>query len=283
MSYTLSGEFTNTNPYSVFIALPDEYIDVSSTGSLPKPNDGCEEISLQDESSVINNEGNTTTTNTIVYNLETPDEKYITYFNGKAGFWMPPYSTVKVKLRVYNHTKSININVPDENNFRIIGPAVSSSYDEIDLNNIYPDAKKEGILLSNFRLYVYGKINLDGTNTNAVSLIIPAPIVLKDYSQIHVVKSTDTDKKIWINYYDWLNNFKNIKNNRNDEILKKLNEEFGDFNPMVSDDLSISLKRKYFPAVAFTTESVGSSLDFLYVVYGEDKEDKTLNLPTILD
>jgi hypothetical protein len=40
LSYTIVGEITNLNPYSVFVAIPDGQISIESYKSLPIPSDG---------------------------------------------------------------------------------------------------------------------------------------------------------------------------------------------------------------------------------------------------
>ncbi|ENN95783.1 hypothetical protein J422_05973 [Methanocaldococcus villosus KIN24-T80] len=259
LKYTISGEMTNNNPYPIFIALPDEYVVINTYKTLPLPNSGYCNLDIYQNS-----------TNATYYLIK-PELKYMTIFNGKKGFWLPPYTTVKLKMILPNISYALSINIPDEHNFRSVGPAICNKYGVIKLDNIYPNAKRDNIILDNFKLTVYGCLKLNDYS-NAYSLIIPAPITFDEYKDIVIIPINDVDDKIWINYYDWLNGFMKVKRK------KKLLDDYSD-NGLLIDDLDINLDKNY-PALAFTTTSTNQNLEFYYIVYWKRK---SINLPDILD
>jgi hypothetical protein len=275
LSYSIIGEITNLNPYSIFIAMPDGYIEIESSETLPIPSDGVIQATIEKPENVT-------------YYILKPEK--LTKFNKKFGFWLPPYTTTKIKLRVYDCNMSIDIESPTEYKFRVIGPAVSNTYNVINIKDIFPYASKEHIKLGKFKLYVDGYVEIYSESTTnlennkpvigsgASSIIIPLPLVLKDYKNINLIKDNKAPD-IWVNYYDWYHNFMNTKDYYLMKELEK--EDVSDFDPTLSDDFDdIDFEDKYFPAMAFTVSDGGGKIEFYYTMEWENNE--ITELPDII-
>lgn len=264
LSYSIVGEITNLNPYSVFVAIPDGQIEIEGSETLPSPNDGIIELTMNKPENVI------------YYQIK-PEK--LTKFNKKYGFWLPPYTTAKIKLSVYDYNISLDIEAPTEYKFRVIGPAVSNTYYTIDIKNMFPYASKEHIKLGTFKLYVSGDI--ETSNSESFSIVLPLPIALKDYDDITIIKD-ERAPDIWVNYYDWYHNFMNTKH----YYLKKELEDdelSSDFDPTISDDDfdDIYFKKEYFPAMAFTVNNGGGKIEFYYIMEWKDRRKK-IEFPDII-
>ncbi|CAB3287668.1 conserved exported protein of unknown function [Methanocaldococcus lauensis] len=270
LSYSIVGEVTNLNPYSVFVAIPDEYIEIEDVETLPIPSSGIIPSTID-------------CPDTTSFQILKP--KYLCIFNKKIGFWLPPYTTAKIKLSVYDYNMTININAPTENNFRVIGPAVVNSYKVISIKDLFPNAKKEHIKLENFKLYVNGYLEIykDYSNENITSsgdsIILPLPLAFKDYKNINIID----DNGIWINYYDWYHNFINIKNSY---INNELNDYNSDFDPTLTDDdlidSNLNMENKYFPAMAFTVSDSSGKIRFYYIIEWKNNNDMNIELPDFI-
>ncbi|WP_456417554.1 hypothetical protein [Methanocaldococcus sp.] len=267
LSYYIVGEITNLNPYSVFIAIPDGNINIETSNTLPIPSSGVIQATIN-------------TSNNITYYLLKPSS--LTEFNKKLGFWLPPYTTTKIKLAVYDYNMTININAPKEYNFRVIGPAVVNTYKVISIKDMFPKALEEHIRLNNFKLYVYGYLEIynepilnenESIMSSGSSLILPLPLAFKNYKDIQIVN----DNGIWINYYDWYNNFINITINNNE--IKNYDS---DFDPTLTNDVllgNLNINR-YFPAMAFTVSDSSGKIKFYYTV--DWKENNSIKLPDFI-
>ncbi|WP_244409516.1 hypothetical protein [Methanocaldococcus jannaschii] len=239
ITYKLTGEITNTNPYSIFVAVPSNITFEEKT--LPKPED------FLDVSTSV------TQTSGIVF--------YKTIFNGKEGFWIPPYTTVKINIYHYTPiTYDIKIDESQEN-YDVVGPAVVNKVNVIDLNKLFPDAKYEGIKIGKFKLYVSGYI-VKGNDTESLSIIVPAPLVIDNYDEFH--KFGDDNVDIWISSYnEWYKNQmerENIHIDNNDPLIPKMD------NDVLGDDTHFKFKIFDVPAMAFTTSS-NQPIRFYYIIY----------------
>ena len=238
--WTLTGEITNTNPYTVFIAVPDE---INYYNKSLKSSDNFLKVNLTDN--------NVNTTNAVGF--------YSTVLNGKKGFWIPPYTTVKIKI---NGIMDYSLNIDEkQDNYDVSGPALVDKTKILDLKQLFP-AYKKGIKLDRFRLYVRGSIK-KSDNTDVVSLIVPAPLVLKDYCRFNkILGKYDTD--VWVDSYNaYINNHKKLSS-------KKPNLDVFDdaLVPNMEDDLGMDVHLKLFdvPAMTFTTSS-SKDIDYAYAMY----------------
>jgi hypothetical protein len=259
LTYKITGEITNLNPYSVFIAMPDGQVVIEDSGTLPAP------------SGVI--QANLIPSENITYYHIKPD---LTTFNKKAGFWLPPYTTTKIKLAVYDYNISIDVSPPTEYDYRVVEPIVANTYKILKIERMFPYASKEHIKLGNFKLYVDGYLEIY-RDAGALSVVLPLPIVLDKYEDFYMRK----DKKapdVWVNYYDWYYNFINTKNYY---LMKELEKEMSDFDPMISDDFSeFDFKQKEFPAMVFTVNEGGGKIEFYYTMEWEG--NKEISVPDII-
>ncbi|WP_423793239.1 hypothetical protein ACPB8Q_03235 [Methanocaldococcus indicus] len=279
IDYTISGDITNLNPYPVFIAIPiienNESMDYSYVKSLPIPNVDVVEINVEYPNT------------TIIY-IYKPDK--IVKFNGKYGFWLPPYTTAKLIFRT-NYTLNLNFNYNNENTFRVLGPAVLDKYEVIDLNKLFSNKNIDNIKLDNFKLTVFCTLRFNentvsyklfnvydnnSINIEGVSLIIPAPIILNDYSEIYTSTPSNTPD-IWINYYDWYNRFIESKYNNIYNIYNENNDDWLDSGSLLLDDEANEDINLYYPAVAFTTTTL-KPIDFYYTVYWKAPKPKFPNI-----
>ena len=261
LSYTIIGEITNLNPYSIFVAIPDGQITIESYKSLPLPSKGITPASISESGGIT------------YYHLK-PER--LTKFNKKEGFWLPPYTTTKLKLRVYDYNLTVYVGTSTENDYRVIGPAVANTYKVLKIENLFPHASQEHIKLGNFKLYVDGYIEIY-KNVGTSSVIIPLPLVLDNYKDLRILKDKNAPD-VWVNYYDWYHNFINTKNYN---LIKELEKEISDFDPMLSYDFNeFEVKKKEYPAMAFTIDEGGGKIEFYYTM--EWDGDKELSFPDII-
>jgi hypothetical protein len=238
----LTGDLTNTNPYTVFVSVPD---NVSySSKSLKAPDDFLK-ITL--------NDNDTPTYNTIVF--------YNTILNGKKGFWMPPYSTIKIHMGgIWNFSLTES---DSQENYGVSGPGLVNELKVIDLQTLFP-TYKQGVKFDNFKLYVHGSIS-KSPDTTTLSLIIPTPVALKGYYRFGKIVG-DHDIDIWTDSYnEYIDKHEKIKYKQNPDIY----DTDDALVPTMDDDLGNSnLKIKIFdvPAMVFTTSSY-EPLDFKYAMY----------------
>ncbi|GBF36168.1 hypothetical protein [Methanofervidicoccus abyssi] len=241
-TWKLSFDITNTNPYTVFIAVPDEIYFFN------KP------LGYSGDFLKLDIIGTVTTNKNI--------EDYYTTLNGETGIWIPPYTTV----RIYKDGNfSYNLSTSEtQAEFKVVPPALMDTtevFDETQLKSLY----KYGIVVNNYRLYVNGKIT-KSPDTKTVSIIIPAPLVLKDYSSFYkFIGKYDVD--IWTDSYrKYVDKHKTLKK------YSKLNT-FIDYTlvPNMDNDpidMDINLKLFDVPAMVFTTDNGEiKPLEFSYVMY----------------
>ena len=242
--WTLTGYLTNTNPYTVFVAVPD---NITYSQKTLKSSDDFLKVSLDDNSPSIN--------------IST---SHTTVLNGKKGFWMPPYTTVKIKMRgVIDYTISTD---GSQNGYDVSGPALVDSVKVMDLKTIFPIYKK-GVKFDNFRLYVRGSLT-KSDNIDTLSLIMPAPLVIKNYYKFDKVIGTH-DIDVWTDSYNkYVNKHKKLKYKQNSELyniddalVPKMDNDFG---------MDIKLKTFDVPAMVFTTSS-SEPIDYGYVMYWDNK------------
>ena len=243
ITYKLTGEITNTNPYSVFIAVPSNITFEEKT--LPKPEDFLNvNINKKNGESIPSSNSNTT-------------------FNGKIGFWAPPYTTVKVVI--YNYNPIVyDITVDDsKNSYDVVGPAVVNKVNVIDLKKIFHDTKYKGIKIGKFKLYVNGYI-VKGNDTESLSIIIPTPLVIDEYNDFHKILGK-RDANIWIPSYNiWYRNQmkrKNINVDIDDPLIPKMDDSL-----LLDDGINSNFKILDIPAMAFTTSS-DEPIKFYYIIY----------------
>jgi len=242
--WKLSGEITNTNPYTVFVIFPDE---VALSEKSLKSSDDFSIVSLNDESN-----------NSLIW---VDFDNTLLKLNGKRGFWMPPYTTMKIFMNSnYSYTLGAD---ESATNFDISGPALVSSTKLIDVKTMFPIYKK-GVKLNEFKLWVSGNIH-KSEDTDVLSIIIPAPVVLSNYYKFNKILGK-YDKDVWIDSYnDYITKHKKMNYKQNPELY-----EIDDtLIPNMDDDvLGMDVKLKIFdvPAMVFTTTS-SESLDFAYTMY----------------
>jgi len=251
-TWKLSFEITNTNPYTVFVAIPD-YINFSDK-SLKYSTDFTE----------LNTIGIVTT------NKDTKD--YYTTLNGEVGVWIPPYTTVKIYK---DGSFLFLLNAPVERDkFKVVGPALMNMtcvFNEIQLKPLY----RYGIRVSNYKLYVNGKI-IKSYDAESMSIVIPAPLVLKDYDSFHkIIGRYNTD--IWIDSYrKYVYEHKKMSSKRYSELQNSINDILVPMTddilvPVMDDNLrnkDANLKPFDVPAMVFTTDDGEiKSLEFSYVMY----------------
>jgi hypothetical protein len=242
--WILTGELTNTNPYTVFVAVPD---NITYSYKTLKSSDDFLSVNLNDNSPPIN---------TVVV--------YTTVLNGKEGFWIPPYSTAEISIGgVINYSLTID---DSQNDYDISGPALVNRLEVLDLNTIFPIYKK-GVKLNEFKLWVSGNIS-KSEDTDVLSIIVPAPVVLNDYYKFNKLLGK-YDADVWIDSYNkYIDEHEQISYKQNPELY-----EIDDaLVPIMDDDFGMDVNLKIFdvPAMAFTTES-SESIDFAYTMYWDEK------------
>ncbi|AEF96515.1 hypothetical protein [Methanotorris igneus] len=239
IDYKLTGEITNLNPYSIFVAIPDDITYTEKT--LPTSGD-VTKVSVE-----TINESELITFGTSI-------------LNGKIGYWIPPYTTVKITI--YGVQPEIYaLNVDDsQKGYDIVGPAVVNSIKVINLKENFPLSKRKGIKISNFKLYVWGSIIKDD-DAGVLSIVLPTPLILDNYNRFYkIVGKNDPD--VWISSYNkW---FK--------EHVKKTDDVNLDMDdpliPRMDYDVGVDIEVLDVPAIAFTTSST-QPIEFSYVMYGD--------------
>jgi len=241
ITYKLTGEITNTNPYSIFVAVPSNITFEEKT--LLKPKDFLDvNIEKTESSSNIS---------------------HSTVFNGKEGFWVPPYTTVKINIYHYLPiTYDITID-ESQKSYDVVGPVVANKVNVINLNKLFPDAKYKGIKIGNFKLYVRGYI-VKGNDTESISMIVPAPLVIENYDEFHKILGKG-DIDVWEHSYsDWYKSQmkrKNINIDNDDPLIPKMGDSL-----LLNDGINSEFKLFDVPAMAFTTSS-SQPIEFYYVIY----------------
>lgn len=248
--WSLTGEITNLYPYSVFVAVPD---NITYSEKTLKSSQGFLTVNLIEDSSY--------------YDMAQPDKNYITTLNGKKGFWIPPYTTVKIKI-YGNMTNSLVVD-NTQGNFNVSGPGVVASTKIANLKEIFPVAERDGIKLNNFKLYVRGTIKKE--NTDVLGVIIPAPIVLKDYYRFNKIMGRyNTD--IWIDSYsEWVADHTSKR-----KYYTEYNSWFLDNSliPTIGYEINtVSLRPFDIPAISYTTSS-SKDVEFSYKMYWKEKSNK---------
>jgi len=244
-TWKLSFEITNINPYTVFIAIPDNIY--FSDRSLKYSENF---LKLNVNKKVITNNDM---------------EDYYTTLNGKVGIWIPPYTTVKIyKDGNFSYILSVS---KTQNEFKIVGPALVDTtkvFDETQIKSL----RKYGVKVDNYKLLVNGKIVKIPHNTEVLSIVIPAPLVLKDYDSFHkLLGKYDVD--IWVDSYrKYVNKHKMMSSRRYSELYNSLDDSLIPTMDNDLTDMDINLKLFDVPAMVFTTDDGETkSLEFSYVMY----------------
>ncbi|ABO35736.1 conserved hypothetical protein [Methanococcus maripaludis C5] len=259
--WSLTGEITNMYPYSVFITIPEEieYIDkdLKTSKNFMTLTNGYED----DEEASTDN---------VTVDITTRSE-----LNGKDGFWLPPYTTAKIKMYSTRYDNLITKEGEEDDEdgdemvrtMDISGPAAYPKTKLLDLKEIIPASKKQGIKLDNFKLYVHGSIEKE--DTEVLSILLPAPIVLKDYSNCDKVISKYS-VNTWVDSYsDWVNEHNDLSNYGSNMLDTTLVPVF---------DMAPGFYNLYdIPALVYTTSS-NQKLDFSYKMYWYDKEEDIQSL-----
>jgi len=258
-TWKLSFEITNTNPYTVFVAIPDEIVYYDKSLKYYK------DFQKLKVSGVV---------------ATYVDDNY-TVLNGEKGIWIPPYTTVKVyKDGIFAYSLSTTVN---PNRFKVIGPALmdtTSVFDDFQLENtIY----KYGVRIGNYKLLVHGKV-VKNSNTDELSMIIPAPLVLKNYDTFHKLLGR-YDVDVWVDSYtEYIEkHHKMYDDKRKRMVLERTSElhssSTSPFVPHVDDalipemdkdfvDKDLNLRPFDVPAIVFTTkDGEFKPLEFSYVMY----------------
>ncbi|WP_459201783.1 hypothetical protein [Methanococcus sp. CF] len=261
--WSLTGEITNTYPYSIFVTIPEEieYInkDLKSSKSFTVLTNG-EDDDEDDEP-----------TDAVIVDITPKSE-----LNGQEGFWIPPYTTAKIKMYT-TRSDTLTVKEDDEDDedsdeivrtMEISGPAVYPKTKVLDLAEIIPASKKQGIKLDNFKLYVRGSVFKN--DTDVLSIVLPAPILLKDYSNCDKFISKYS-VNTWINSYtDWVVGHNEL-NSYGSTILDSTLVPVLDLGPGFYKTADI-------PAMVYTTSS-NKEVDFSYSMYWyADNEENTKDI-----
>jgi len=255
--WTLTGEITNLYPYSVFITIPEEIEyqtkDLKVSKNFIKLKNGEETDDDEEE----------TSTDPVTFDISPTSE-----LNGKNGFWLSPYTTAKFKM-YSNRTDVLTTDETDEEDdeedgivrtMDIAGPSAYPKTKVIDLKELIPASKKQGIKLDNFKLYVRGSVKKE--DTEVMSVVIPAPIVLKDYGSCDKFISKYSVNK-WVDSYSgWVGGHNEISNYGSALLDNSLIPEF---------DYGITYYKTFdVPALVYTTSS-NKEFDFSYKMYWYDE------------
>ncbi|XRP96288.1 hypothetical protein ACO3UB_04910 [Methanocaldococcus sp. 16A] len=195
--------------------------------------------------------------------------------NGVKGFWLPPYTTVKVKI--VGSLKTYIGNSYDNKNFEIYGPAVVNEIRVLDPKKIFSCAIENGININYLKLYVRGKI--EKGNTDTISIVIPAPLIIENYNSFSKINYDEYNADIWIDSYEkWVNNLEKLSNSNENEYYVEAEDTSYISGALSSDDPLIpkfgwdvedtkSLFTKFdVPAIEYTTSS-DEPIEFAYVIY----------------
>jgi len=258
-NWKLSFEITNTNPYTVFVAIPEAIECYNKSLKYYK------DFKKVNVSGVV----------------ATYVDRDMVVVNGERGIWVPPYTTVKVYrhgIFIYNIGTTV---MP--NKFKVIGPVLVNTTWVIDdfllENYIY----KYGVKIGNYRLVVHGKI-VKKPDTDVLSMVIPAPLVLKNYDRFHKLLGRH-DVDIWVNSYnDYIEKHHKLYDERREIAVLEKGSELHNlmsspFIPSVDDalipernrdfvDKDLNLRPFDVPAMVFTTDDGDmKALEFAYVMY----------------
>jgi len=257
--WKLSFEITNTNPYTVFVAMPEP---VWCYQQCLKYSGNFQKLGI---SGVV----------------ATYDENY-TVLNGRKGIWIPPYTSVRVQrhgIFIYNLNVSV---IPDRH--EIIGPALLNGTTVFDNVFLERFLNKYNVKVGNYKLLVNGKIVKLADNTQVLSIVIPAPLVLDDYYAFYKLLGKH-DVDIWVDSYrNYVNEHSKIYTNTYGTVLLEKDSELSSvFNnaliPTVDDTLvpdndnnlkdeNFGLKPFDVPAMVLTTDDGDhESIKFSYVMY----------------
>ncbi|MBW9222553.1 hypothetical protein KKP97_05860 [Methanothermococcus sp. SCGC AD-155-C09] len=248
--WKISYEITNTNPYTVFVVMP---YNINFSNVL---------IKLPKDFTTLNVSGFTFTN-------QDYGEIYTT-LNEELGFWVPPYTTVKIH-RDGILSYMLIPNIPDnaQNEFRVAGPAIMNNITIFDEKERMKLLHKEGVKIK-YKLYVRGKF-LKSKNSNVVSMVIPAPLVLKNYHTFNkIVGKGDVD--IWVDSYnDYIRKHEKISYKMHPELYDNVFNDDTLIPKMLTepDDDSMNIKLFDVPAMVFTT-SDDKPIEFSYVMYSYD-------------
>lgn len=245
--WKLSFEITNTNPYTVFVAIPYE-LEFTN-----KP------LIFSKDFNILNVLGN-------IFTYQDSMDFY-TILNGELGFWIPPYTKVNVYRRG-NFTYLLNTNDFNDE-YKVVGPALVNNIMIFNEKEQMDLLYKEGVRVNNYRLYVRGKF-LKSQDSNVVSIVIPAPLVLKDYSKFNkIIGKGDVD--IWVDSYnDYIRGHEKISYKMHPELYDAFNDDTLIPRMLTEpDDVNMNIKLFDVPAMVFTT-SDNSPIEFSYVMYSYD-------------
>jgi len=250
--WSLTGEITNLYPYSVFVAVPD---NITYSEKTLKSSQDFLTVSLIEGLSY--------------YDMIIPDKEHITTLNGKEGFWIPPYTTTKIKIYGNGTYSLVADNVQE--NFDVSGPGVVTTTGIINPSEIFPMAKRNGIKLGDFKLYVRGTIKKE--NTDVLGIVIPAPMILKDYYRFNKIMGR-YDADIWMDSYSkWVEDHTSKRKYYDTEYSNWLLDN--SLIPTIGYEINtISLKPFDIPAISYTTSS-SKDVEFSYKMYWKE-EDKRL-------
>ncbi|ABR56909.1 hypothetical protein [Methanococcus aeolicus] len=242
--WTLTGEITNANPYSVFIApMQDDIL----SDKLLKSSNNFELLTIN--GNPINNTELDISTITL---------------NGIEGFWMPPYSTVKLKFG--QEIEHIISSDGTANSYDVVGPGLVNKVETMNIKTLF-EARKKGILLNEFKLYVRGSV-VKSDDTDILSLILPCPLVLDGYYKFNKIMGTK-DIDVWTDSYNnYLDKHSKVSHKQNPELY-----EIDDtLVPNMDNAFGMNLELNVFdvPAMVFTT-SEKQPIDFAYTMYWDEK------------
>ncbi|MBW9220718.1 hypothetical protein KKP91_00680 [Methanothermococcus sp. SCGC AD-155-M21] len=247
--WKISYDITNTNPYTVFVAVPYYDIDFFS-------------IPLKSSKDF------TTANMPVIYFVNQDYGGIYTTLNGELGFWMPPYTTVKVH-REGDLLYVLNTANTTQNKYRVAGPALVSNTVIFDEKEQMDLLYKKGVKVDNYRLYVRGKF-LKSQDSDVVSMVIPAPLVLKNYNKFNkIVGKGDAD--IWVNSYnDYIKGHEKISYKKHPELYDAFNDDTLIPKMLTEpDDGSMNIKLFDVPAMVFTTTD-NTPIEFSYIMYSYD-------------
>ena len=261
-NWKLSFKITNTNPYTVFVTIPQE-IHFSDRY-----------LGYSRNFLIVNVDGNVTT------NQDVKD--HYTILNGKVGIWIPPYSTVKISKD--GNFSYILDTTDDESYFRVIGPALMDTikvFDDTQIRSLY----NYGVKVSNYRLFVNGKI-VKSPDTEVISIVIPAPLVLENYHSFRkIIRRGNAD--IWVDSFkEYVNKHEEMSSTTNtitiddtfsaiDDTLVPIIDKDNNLIPIIDNSLippivrgSSNKKPFDVPAMVLTTDDGDlKSIEFSYVMY----------------
>ena len=243
-TWKLSFEITNTNPYTVFVAIPE------AIGYYDKSLKYSKEFQKLDVKGIV---------------ATYIEEDNYTTLNGEKGIWIPPYSTVKVhKYGIFTYNLSTTV-IPDR--YKIVGPALMNVISVFDETLIEKPLYKYGVKVDNYKLLVNGKV-VKSSDTEVISIVIPTPLILKDYDSFNKLLGR-YDVDVWVDSYrKYVNKHKTMSSKRYPELHDSIDDTLV---PIIDNDfvdMDMNLKPFDVPAMVFTTDDGESKpLEFSYVMY----------------